>query len=169
MLSHPYILGDPQQRGVKSEVATSPLPSRGPKRGRKCYVTLAFSGIPNKGEQNQKWLPLGAQKRAEMLRYPCILRGPQRQVRGSKSSKLIHGQFHIGDGAQRHHLWGEEAQKGKNSNKNRGERVYRGIRYIKIACVYAPLYCLYSRIITQTAHRRARHRARRKRRRISNP
>ena len=47
----------PQQRGTKSEVATSPLPSRGPKRGRKRYVTLAFSGIPNRGEQNQKWLP----------------------------------------------------------------------------------------------------------------
>ena len=26
---------------------TSPLPLRGPKRGRKCYVTRAFSGVPN--------------------------------------------------------------------------------------------------------------------------
>ena len=43
MLCHPCILRDPQQRGTKSEVATSPLPSRGPKRGRKCYVTPAFS------------------------------------------------------------------------------------------------------------------------------
>ena len=43
--------------GTKSEVATSPLPSRGPqqrgqdqsgpKRGRKCYITPAFSGVPN--------------------------------------------------------------------------------------------------------------------------
>ena len=40
----------------------------GPKRGRKCYVTLAFSGVPNKGGQNQKskptlrvtMMPLGA-------------------------------------------------------------------------------------------------------------
>ena len=38
------------------------------KRGRKCYVTLAFSGVPNKGGQNQKakpplgvaMMPLGA-------------------------------------------------------------------------------------------------------------
>ena len=30
--------------------------------------------------------------------------------------------FHIGDGQQMHHLWGEESQKGKNSNKNKGER-----------------------------------------------
>ena len=29
----------------------------GPKRGRKCYVTPAFSGVPNKGEQNQKSTP----------------------------------------------------------------------------------------------------------------
>ena len=33
--------------GDKSEVATSPLPSRGPRRGRNCYVTPAFSGVPN--------------------------------------------------------------------------------------------------------------------------
>ena len=63
-------------------MAASPLPSRGPKKGRKCYVTPAFSGIPNakRGEQNQKWSSTkgnkirsgyltpafpGAQKRAE--------------------------------------------------------------------------------------------------------
>ena len=63
---YPCILGDPQYRGTKS-VAASPLPSRGPKRGRKCYVTPAFSGIPNIGEQNMKWLP-----------HPCHLRGPKR-------------------------------------------------------------------------------------------
>ena len=37
----------PQQRVTKSEVIASPLPSRGPKGGRKCYVTPAFSGVPN--------------------------------------------------------------------------------------------------------------------------
>ena len=50
------IRSGPRQRGTQSELAASPLPSREPKRGRKCYVTPAFSGIPNKGEQNQKWL-----------------------------------------------------------------------------------------------------------------
>ena len=81
-----------KKRGIKSEVAASPLPSRGPKRGRKCHVTPAFSGIPNakSGEQNQKWSPtkgnkirsgcltrafLGAQRRGEMLSNPCLLRG----------------------------------------------------------------------------------------------
>ena len=51
MLHHPCILGDPQQRGTKSEVAASPLPSRGPKRGRKCYATPAFSGVPKQGDK----------------------------------------------------------------------------------------------------------------------
>ena len=94
------IRSGPQQRGTKSKVA--PLPSRGPKRGRKCYVTPAFLGVPTAkhGKQNQKWSPtkgnkirsgcltaafLGAQKRAEMLRHRCILRGPQRQARKAKS------------------------------------------------------------------------------------
>ena len=49
----------PQQRGTKLEMAALPVPSRGPKRGRKGYVTLAFSGIPNakRGEGNQKRSP----------------------------------------------------------------------------------------------------------------
>ena len=38
-------------KGTTSEVATSPLPSRRPKRGWRCYVTLAFSGVPNKGDK----------------------------------------------------------------------------------------------------------------------
>ena len=62
-------------KGTKSEVATSPLPSQGPTRGRKCCITPAFSGIPNKGEQNQKWLP-----------HPCLLKGPQEG--GSATSPL---------------------------------------------------------------------------------
>ena len=45
-----HSLGSPT-KGTKSEVATSPLPSWGPKRGRKCYVTLAFSWVPNKGDK----------------------------------------------------------------------------------------------------------------------
>ena len=33
--------------GTKSEVATSHMPSRGPKRMHNSYVTPAFSGVPN--------------------------------------------------------------------------------------------------------------------------
>ena len=47
MLHHPCILGDPLQRGTRSEMAASPLPSQGPKRGQNCYITFVFSGIPN--------------------------------------------------------------------------------------------------------------------------
>ena len=63
---HPCILGCPQQRGTKSDLAASAMPSRGPKRGQKCYATPAFSSVANKGEQNQNWLP-----------QPCLLRGPK--------------------------------------------------------------------------------------------
>ena len=153
-LPQPCLLGSPKEGGSatspkhsrgsptpsagrKSEVATATLPSQGPKRGRKCYATHAFPGSPtpcaerksevaasplhsrgspNKGGQNHKWLPhpcllggpkeggnatarlhsrgspnkagqnqkwlphpclLGGQKRAKMLRYPCILGDPQ--------------------------------------------------------------------------------------------
>ena len=51
MLCRPCILGGPQcqAQGTKSEVAASPLPSRGPKRGRKCYVSPAFLWVPEQG------------------------------------------------------------------------------------------------------------------------
>ena len=71
-------------------MATSPLPSQGPKRGRNCYVTPAFSGIPN-AKRREKirsgyLTPAfsGAQKKAEMLRDRGILGDPQRQARGKK-------------------------------------------------------------------------------------
>ena len=83
MLCHPSSLGGPQQRGTKSEVAASPLPSQGPKKGRKCYVTRAFSGVPEKEEQNQKGLPhpclLGGPKVGRNATSPRILGGPQQR------------------------------------------------------------------------------------------
>ena len=57
--------GSPKQRGTKSEVAASPLPSWGHTSGRKCYA-LHTRGSPNKGGQNQKWPP-----------HPCLRGGPQ--------------------------------------------------------------------------------------------
>ena len=42
MLHHPCILGGPQQKGQKKS---------GPIRGGKCYITPAFSGVPNKGDK----------------------------------------------------------------------------------------------------------------------
>ena len=75
VLRHHCILGGLQQRGTHSELAASVMPPRGPKSGRKCYFTPAFSGVPNKGKQNQNWLP-----------QPCLLGG--RQVGGSAASSL---------------------------------------------------------------------------------
>ena len=107
MLRHLCILGGRQRqaRGAKSEVATPPLPSRGPKEGQQCYATPTFSEVPNakRGEQNQRWMPqalpcpvpkrgrkgyattvfLGVPnaKRGEQnekwLPHPCLLGGPQ--------------------------------------------------------------------------------------------
>ena len=104
MLRQPYSLGGPQcqARGAQWEMASSPMPSRGPKRGRQCCVTPAFSGIPNaKHEvQNQKWSPTkgkkitsgclnsavsGARKRAEMLCQSSVLGDPKWQAQGAKS------------------------------------------------------------------------------------
>ena len=42
------ISSGPEKRGTKSELVASTMPSRRLKRGRKCYVTPTFSGIPNK-------------------------------------------------------------------------------------------------------------------------
>ena len=63
MRHHPYILGDPHHRGTKSEVAVSPLPSRGPKRGRECYVTPAFSGVHYRKGGKLKWPAPGSWKK----------------------------------------------------------------------------------------------------------
>ena len=77
-------------------MATSPLACLGPKRGRNCYVSAAFSGIPNtKGGQKIRDGYLtralsGAKKRAELLCDPYILRGPQRQTRGENQEWLPH-------------------------------------------------------------------------------
>ena len=56
----------------------------GAKRGRKCYITLAFLGVPNKGGQNQKskptlrvtMMPLGA---PSITKYGSLVR-PDAQI-----------------------------------------------------------------------------------------
>ena len=67
-------------------MATSPLPSWGPKTGRDCGVTSAFSGVPNTkrgGKIRSGYLTpafLGAQKGAGLRRNLRILGGPQHQA-----------------------------------------------------------------------------------------
>ena len=79
MLHHPCILGDSQQRGLNQSG-----PKMRPKRGRKCYITPAFSGVPNKRDKSKR-----NQKRAEKLHHPCILGDPQQ--RGQNQSGLKRG------------------------------------------------------------------------------
>ena len=83
-------------------LATSPLPSQGPRGGRKCYVTPAFSGVPN-AKRREKFRSgyltpafSGAHKRAEVLHNPCILWGPQRQARVDIQKWLLVPYLHGG-------------------------------------------------------------------------
>ena len=122
MLRHPCILGGPQQReqnqkskptlgvtmmhhatkrGFKDCPGFLNSTGRlGPKRGRKCYITPAFSGVPNKGGQNQNskpplrvtMMPLGApsiskygsivRPDAQIVALRARLRRPHRQDKG---------------------------------------------------------------------------------------
>ena len=76
-------------------MATSPLHSRGPTSGRKCYITPAFSGIPKyRGGDRIRSGYLapafsGAHKWAEMVHHPRILGDPQTKGDKIKSGYLI--------------------------------------------------------------------------------
>ena len=65
-------------------------------QARKCYVIPTFSGVPNtkRGEENRIGCLTpalsGAQERAEMLRHPCIVRGPQPQAREENQKLRAH-------------------------------------------------------------------------------
>ena len=77
-------------------MATSPLPSWGPKRGRDCGATSAFSGVRDAkhGEKIRSgYLTpafLGAQNGAGSRRNPCTLGDPQHQARGENQKWLPH-------------------------------------------------------------------------------
>ena len=62
---------------LPAHLRVSTAASRGrPPTGTRHYVTPAFSGVPNKGEQNQNWLPPLRELRAEMLHKPGCQRVP---------------------------------------------------------------------------------------------
>ena len=64
LLRYPWILPTPSAQR-KSELATLPLPSQGPKTRRYGYVTPAFLGVPNV-------------KRVEKIRIGCLSPAPKR-------------------------------------------------------------------------------------------
>ena len=98
VLRHPYIIGGTQRqvRGANKKLPTSAPPSLKPRRGQKCYVTPAFLGLPNTkcGEKITSGYLIPAlprtQKRAVVLRCPCILGGPKKQARGANKKRLPH-------------------------------------------------------------------------------
>ena len=109
--------------GRKSELATSPLSSRGPKRGRKCYITPAFSGVPSKGDK----IKVGSNEGGdEMLHHPCILGGPVRQARGENQRWLPHpcllGVPKEGENATSPCILGGPQQRGQNQSRPKGGR-----------------------------------------------
>ena len=78
--------GIPKQWGTKSELAASPLPSRGPKQGGNATPPLHSRGPPNKGGQNHKWLP-----------HPCLLGGPKE---GGNAMSPLHSRGSPNNGGQ---------------------------------------------------------------------
>ena len=89
LLDHPCVLLGPQTRGQNQ---------RCPTRGRNCYITLAFSGVPkqedkvkggrqmgriatsplrSRGSPNKRTKSKVPHKWAELLHHPCVLGGPQ--------------------------------------------------------------------------------------------
>ena len=63
--TQPVLSQGSQQRGQNQNWLPHPCLLRGPRSGRNCSATRAFSGSQQRG-QNQNWLP-----------NPCLLRGPQ--------------------------------------------------------------------------------------------
>ena len=65
-----------------------------PNRGRKCYITPAFSGVPNKGGQNQNskpplrvtMMPLGA---PSISKYGSLVR-PGAQIVALRARRELH-------------------------------------------------------------------------------
>ena len=72
----------PHTKVTKSELVASPLSSWGPTGGRICYATPAFLGVANEGDKMRiDYLTFafsGGHKWAALLRNPCILGGLQK-------------------------------------------------------------------------------------------
>ena len=91
----PPFSGVPNQKGTKSKWVASSLTSRGAQKRVELLRNYAFLGVPNakRGEKiRNSYLTLafsGAQKRAGLLCYGCILRGPQSKGKKIRKGYLI--------------------------------------------------------------------------------
>ena len=107
---------------------------------------------------------------AQWLHNPCHLGGPQQQcgdkIRSGYLTTTISGAHVILGTENKCTICEGERPKKENVLIKIGEKVvYGGIRFVKSVCMYAPLFRLYSRIITQTV----RHKAHCRHRKISIP
>ena len=148
VLHNPCVLRGCQNRAAKSEVATSPLPSRGPTSGQNCYVILAFLGVANKGEKiRSDYITLalsGAQKWAELLRHPCVLGGPQKR---GQNQKWLHHPCLLGVGGiamQSLRSWGSPTKVTK-SEVATSPLPYRGATSGRNCCI-TPAFSQLGRI-----------------------
>ena len=84
--------GSPHKGGQNQKWGPHPCLFRGPKDSQNAILALHSRGSLNKRGPNQKWLPharlLGARKRAEMLRHPCILGAPNKG--GQNRNRMPH-------------------------------------------------------------------------------
>ena len=82
MLHHPCILGGPKQRGQSKA---------GPTEGGNATSSLHSRGSPNKGGQNQNWLPkpclLGGPQMGGNATSPCFLGDPQQRGQNQSTKK----------------------------------------------------------------------------------
>ena len=136
-LHNPCLLGGPPTMGTKSEAATSPLPSWGARNWAE-WRHLPSRGSPSNGDKirsgyttpNVSQVPKTGTPQSSYTSNSILGTVQKGTICGGKRPKKVRIVTKIGGGG------------------------CRGIRCIKSACVYVPLYCPYSRIITQTARRR---------------
>ena len=118
-LPQPCLLGGPKVGGN----ATSPLHSRGP---------------PTKGTESKR-----AQKRADMLHHPCILRGPQQ--RGQNQNWLpkpcLLGGPQVGGNATSPCFLGDPQQRGQNQSTKKTKQQKQKISHGVLNPAYSPADC----------------------------
>ena len=87
LLRNPYVLEVPVKE-TKTELATSPLASRGPTSGLKCYVTPIFSGVLGKGDKIRLGYLTPTFSGAPMGRNCCLTGCSRGSPRKGTKSKL---------------------------------------------------------------------------------
>ena len=84
-----------------NDMATSPLPSRGPKRGRKCYVTPDSWGSPTKGTKSEvKTNARGNNDTPSISKYGSLVR-PNAQIVAQRALSAPPKRSPVGHGSKK--------------------------------------------------------------------